>query len=853
MPYGTIKVDNITFDNGGTDKLLTVSGLFFSTSGALTVTGTISGANVTAPTATFTTLTGTTTAGTTATFTSGSFTSLTGVTTTVTSGVFGLGSAAAPSISISGDPNTGIYSPGADQVAISTSGTGRLFVDASGNIKVSTGEIFQTSATSYIRLDGGTGSGTGANLIVFGESHGSAPGRISLSAVGTGAIIASAGGSERLRITSAGLVGVGTSSPASLFHIAGGGSGRNGALRFSDSGGANYWEIGRDNAVNGSFTITQNGTERLCIDYLAGNVGIGTTSPGNLLHLSTAGASYLQIQNTTAANSIYFGNSSGNGIIQVDGANSLNINTNGSERCRVDSSGRLLVGTSSARTNVYYTTVATTPSVQFESAGSTYNGLSLINYSASGYSPVLTLGLSASNTPGTNTAIASTHDLGAINFAGNDGTNFRTGASIIATNDQASAWAVGDCPGRLVFSTTADGAASPTERMRITSAGNVGIGTTSPESLLHLNGDVTAFRITRGSAIGFLYNTGTATTDPFRIQSNGGPVDIYTLASQPITFTIGTTERARIDSSGRLLVGTSSAVNTINYAGLDFTPRSQVVGAAYDEGALAVVRTQTSPFFFFCSGASGTNVVSGSGLGSLVFTGYHTTKYYTGAVITAEVDGTPGANDMPGRLVFSTTADGAASPTEAMRINNAGQILIGTTNNTGLATGSSVNQGIQISAGIAISQRNDNANNYWSKAAGYTSGDYTAHFVNNTYVGGISTNGSTTTYAVASDYRLKENVIAITDGIARCLQLKPSCFNFIGHSGNTVDGFLAHEVQQIVPEAVVGEKDATNEDGTIKPQGIDQSKLVPLLTAALQEAIARIETLEADVAALKGA
>ena len=138
MPYGTIKVDNITFDNGGTDKLITVSGLFFSTSGALTVTGTISGGNVTAPTATFTTLTGTTTAGTTATFTSGSFTSLTGVTTTVTSGVFGLGSAAAPSIAFSGDTNNGIYSPGADQVAISTSGTGRLFIDSSGRLLVGT-------------------------------------------------------------------------------------------------------------------------------------------------------------------------------------------------------------------------------------------------------------------------------------------------------------------------------------------------------------------------------------------------------------------------------------------------------------------------------------------------------------------------------------------------------------------------------------------------------------------------------------------------------------------------------------------------------------------------------------------
>jgi len=206
--------------------------------------------------------------------------------------------------------------------------------------------------------------------------------------------------------------------------------------------------------------------------------------------------------------------------------------------------------------------------------------------------------------------------------------------------------------------------------------------------------------------------------------------------------------------------------------------------------------------------------------------------------------------------LFSPGADTLAlvtGGTDRVQVTSAGQILIGTTSTTGLGSGSSVNQGVQIGVGIVSSQRNDTSNNFWAKATGYTSGDYTAHYVNNTYVGGISTNGSTTTYAIASDYRLKENVIAITDGIARCLQLKPSYFNFIGHSENTVDGFLAHEVQQIVPEAVVGEKDATNEDGTIKPQGIDQSKLVPLLTAALQEAIAKIEALETRLSALEAA
>jgi hypothetical protein len=99
--------------------------------------------------------------------------------------------------------------------------------------------------------------------------------------------------------------------------------------------------------------------------------------------------------------------------------------------------------------------------------------------------------------------------------------------------------------------------------MRIDELGRVGVGTASPQSLLHLETDGTALRIVRGSAIGFAYHTGTAATDAFRIQSNGGSVDLYSAAGQPITFTAATTEKARIDSSGRLLVGTSTARSNI--------------------------------------------------------------------------------------------------------------------------------------------------------------------------------------------------------------------------------------------------------------------------------------------------
>ena len=148
-------------------------------------------------------------------------------------------------------------------------------------------------------------------------------------------------------------------------------------------------------------------------------------------------------------------------------------------------------------------------------------------------------------------------------------------------------------------------------------------------------------------------------------------------------------------------------------------------------------------------------------------------------------------------------------------------------------------------------------------------------------VGEIRTSTTATQYLTSSDYRLKENVTSITDGIVRVKQLKPSRFNFIADKDTTLDGFLAHETQTVVPEAISATKDATRDIGTIKDadgnvidtnveesvkedgqtwektatenvyQGIDQAKLVPLLTAALQEAITKIETLETKVTALE--
>ncbi len=119
--------------------------------------------------------------------------------------------------------------------------------------------------------------------------------------------------------------------------------------------------------------------------------------------------------------------------------------------------------------------------------------------------------------------------------------------------------------------------------------------------------------------------------------------------------------------------------------------------------------------------------------------------------------------------------------------------------------------------------------------------------------GNIGIGGSDVSYNETSDYRLKENVSAISDGITRVKQLKPSKFNWIADDTNTlIDGFLAHEVSSVVPNAVTGAKDAVDSDDNPVHQVIAPSKMIPLLTAALKEAITKIETLETKVAALEG-
>jgi len=182
---------------------------------------------------------------------------------------------------------------------------------------------------------------------------------------------------------------------------------------------------------------------------------------------------------------------------------------------------------------------------------------------------------------------------------------------------------------------------------------------------------------------------------------------------------------------------------------------------------------------------------------------------------------------------------GSYPASERMRIDGSGRLLI---NNNDTIFGQGV---LQVTA---------NANETAMCIQVRTNAERAIHFANATGVdcGDIVLNSSSTAYNTSSDYRLKENVEYDFTALDRVAQLKPARFNFIADADTTVDGFLAHEVQDIVPEAISGEKDAVDDEGNPEYQGIDQSKLVPLLTKSIQELINKVETLESEIANLKG-
>jgi hypothetical protein len=346
------------------------------------------------------------------------------------------------------------------------------------------------------------------------------------------------------------------------------------------------------------------------------------------------------------------------------------------------------------------------------------------------------------------------------------------------------------------------------ERMRIDSSGNVGIGESDPVQKLHISG-------ASGSARMSLGRTNTNTTGGVgSLQWNAldghavagiiaygdgddeGANLVFntTSAASSSDVYVSTTERMRIDSAGNLTLSTSKNANNILLIQNDDTSTASYATQSYLKLS-----------------------VGGDSVGGLKTTAKNLGGLSTKALYLVTEGNYP--------IAFGLNA----SPTPSMLLDENGNLLVGTTSG-------SFNAKITAESGSSYT--------FESRRTGTGSEGHVVFRNANGAVGSIFTDGTSTAYNTTSDYRLKENVVAMSGATERLKQLNPSRFNFIADPDKTVDGFLAHEVQDIVPEAVTGTKDAVDAEGNPEYQGIDQSKLVPLLVATIQELEARIAQLE---------
>jgi hypothetical protein len=543
-------------------------------------------------------------------------------------------------------------------------------------------------------------------------------------------------------------------------------------------------------------------TSTLKVDSTNNRVGIGTASPSATLDLTSVAsdAVFLRSSNATTSNvyitntnattgntaNLYFApanNIAGSQISSIaiedfsvsanrtaDLAFSTRLNGTMSERLRIDSSGNVGIGTSS-------------PSTPLDVVGS-----GKFQPAVGGGDALVTIAQTNSN--------AYVHAGLKIN-AGN--TNpfyiYQSGSSNTLRFNYNS---LSDAGGQMV----------------ITDGGNVGIGTSSPSTKLDVAGNVSLANY-----------SGTGENKTILAQNDYGQMAAgirsgipYVGSISPLDFALytGNSEKVRIDSSGNVGIGTSSP---------------SVKTHIYDASTDAVLYIDSGN----ANGSHARFLASGS------------VKHFVGSgggFSLGDVDDF-GIRSFD-NILFAT----GNSSTEKMRIDSSGGLLIGKT------SGGSTNTGCEFggsgTGGLAFNLTSTNEcftyNNNNSSGATYLI-DFRQ---NNASKGQIQVSSTSTTYATSSDYRLKENVDYQFNALDRVAQLKPARFNFIADADTTVDGFLAHEVQNIVPEAISGEKDAVDAEGNPKYQGIDHSKLVPLLTKAIQEQQAQIEALQSEINLLKG-
>jgi len=448
-----------------------------------------------------------------------------------------------------------------------------------------------------------------------------------------------------------------------------------------------------------------------------------------------------------------------------------------------------------------------------------------------------------------------------------------TGAKI-TLRDPTTASSIQQFGGQFIIDADSDAAGGSSvlllrvdgsEKVRIDSSGNLGIGTDTPGHPLHVRNtsaaiaQVQATDSNTSSIVQLLGKNSSGTVRTAKLAyDNSDQYRLITPDAIPICFLTQNSERMRIDSAGDVLIGHTSST-TVTGEGLPL----QVQGSGGYTGASLIRTSAAGAQLQFAAGSSGNNVADNTGLGYIKFFGYHTNGYDESARIHAEIDGTPGDGDAPGAIVFSTTNDGASSVTERMRIKSSTLSVAAV-----LDVDASDTHNIHTdknSWGWRFYQSNTSSPyGLEIKYDGMTRDDSLGEFINCLDTSAVrfkvTSDGDVWNHDDSyggSDQTLKENIVDASPKLEDLKKLKVRNFNwksdsFPNRSKRKMLGFIAQEVEEVFPSLIKEYNITGDNDNPVMKKAIKKA-WAPILVKALQEAVAKIETLETKVAALESA
>jgi|5B_taG_2_1085324.scaffolds.fasta_scaffold11484_3 hypothetical protein len=667
-------------------------------------------------------------------------------------------------------------------------------------------------------------------------------------------------------ITAVGNLGVGTTAPSANMHVSKSYSaptnGHDGNLIaiFSNSSSANSYagigigagnnagsfihfgdtdddNVGRLNYLHDSdaFTFVTAASERMRID--SGNVGIGTSSPAFPLDITgpgTANASTLRINDAASSadsRHIHLTRASNNAYIGIAGSASndpLFISRTGANSdFTINSSGNVGIGTSSPTVELDVTgdarlrssSTSEGPILQFDGAGPngtnyTFGKIEADNTGSNNAGELrFYTNLASAGGLAQRMVIARDGNVGiGTTSPGVSGLHVRNSSEVFLRLDHSATntWDISN-DSNLKFSR------GGTERLRIDSLGFVGIGESSPGSY-----DSGARNLVVGSTshTGILIKAGTSHYSNLYFGDGTGNDSFrgsvaYNHSEDSLRLSTAGSERLRVDSSGRLLLGTSSTIGA---------PRLDAVGNSASNTGEGIVQIRRGE-------SVTTNNVT---IGALNF-GDTTSGGFRRAQIVASSDGAGGSGDLPTRLTFTTTADAASTPTERMRITSSGRMYL------------------QGSPNLFISNTASAGTSQVMIAAGHSATDFETSTLSFRVYNNGNVQNTNNSYGAISDAKLKENIVDASSQWGDVKGIRVRNYNFIEGQTHTQIGVVAQEVETVSPGLVYESPDTDNEDndlGTVT-KSVNYSVLYMKAVKALQEAMERIETLEAKVAALE--